>query len=94
MKTEDIYNVLLDKGYNELQAKRLCKDLSELSPNLAKCFDVWARDGEENDFSSHGLSVKGLIAKYSLKYPAALLSMDWVVKEPDKAVKVINRGIR
>ena len=32
--------------------------------------------------------------KYNLKYPAALLSIDWVIKEPNIAISAIEKGIR
>lgn len=77
-----------------MQAKRLSKDLQDLVSDLSDCFEIWAKTGEEKDFSSHGLSVKGLMTMYGLKYPAALLSIDWVVKDPETAIKVIKKGIR
>ena len=94
MKQEDIFKVLLNKGYNELQAKRLSKELLALSPDLANCFDTWAEEGAEKDYTAHGMYVKEIITKYSLKYPAALLSIDWVLKDPEHAIPVIKRGVR
>lgn len=94
MKQKEIIQFLLEKGYNDIQAKRLSVSLEKLSTPLSECFSNWTKTGEEKNFESHGLSVKGLMSKYGLKYPAALLSMDWVERDPETAVKVINKGIR
>jgi hypothetical protein len=32
--------------------------------------------------------------QYKLTYPAALLTMDWLIREPEKALASIKRGIR
>lgn len=94
MKQGEIEQILLSKGYTEKQSSQLSKDLSGLAQPLAECFSLWALNGKAVDFSSHGLSVLGLMKKFGLKYPAALLSMDWVVKDPDKAIAAIQRGVR
>lgn len=94
MKQKEIIQSLLEKGYNGIQAKRLSVSLAKLSPSLLERFFIWTKTGEEKDFESHGLSIKGLMSKYGLKYPAALLSMDWVERDPETAVKAINKGIR
>lgn len=94
MKQGEIEQILLSKGYTEKQSSQLSKELAGLVQPLADCFSKWALNDDAIDFSSHGLSVIGLMKKFGLKYPAALLSMDWVVKDPDKAIAAIRRGIR
>lgn len=94
MKQGEIEQILLSKGYTEKQSSKLSQELSQLAQPLAECFSQWALNDDAIDFSSHGLSVLRLMKKFGLKYPAALLSMDWVVKDPDKAIVAIRRGIR
>ena len=40
------------------------------------------------------ISRNSLRNKFGMTYPAALLTMDWLIKEPEKAIESINRGIR
>lgn len=94
MKQEEIAKVLLDKGYNEVQAKKLSSNLVKMAKPLLDCFNTWATKNEEKDFSYNGQSVKGLMNKFKMKYPAALLSLDWVIRDPKAAIKVINKGIK
>lgn len=94
MKQGEIEQILLSKGYTEKQSSKLSQELSQLAQPLSDCFSLWALNDDTIDFSSHGLSVFGLMKRFRLKYPAALLSMDWVVKDSDKAIAAIRRGIR
>ena len=66
------------------------KGLMRLAPKTA----VLLKDGAETDFSAEGFSVIGLKQQYEMTYPAALLSIDWVLKDPDNAVKCIKKGLR
>jgi len=94
MTQDIIHNSLLASGYSEKAASVLAEDLLRVSTELEPCLQSWCKSGEETDFSAAGFSIKGLMQKYQLRYPAALLSIDWVIKEPNVAIAAIKRGIR
>lgn len=94
MNTNQIYQGLITKGYNEKQALGLSMQLSELSNCLLDRLSIWLTTGETPDYEIRGFSINDLMTKYNLKYPAALLSIDWVIKEPAVAIPVILKGIR
>ena len=39
-------------------------------------------------------SIKGIMQKYNMKYPAALLSINWILNDPKTAIPIIKKGIR
>ena len=94
MNKDNLKKCLLERGYNMRETEILSEDLSVVDKALIPCLEEWMLSGKESDFSSHGFSVKGLMQKYGLKYPAAVLSIDWVIKEPDIAIPAIQKGIR
>ena len=94
MTQDSIYNNLIAKGYPEKTASILAEDLSRVSAELEPCLQSWLESGEEIDYCAGAFSAKGLMQKYQLQYPAALLSLDWVIKDPEIATAAINRGIR
>ncbi len=94
MTETQIYQGLLIKGYNEKQSSNLASQLSSLNDGLSQCLSKWLSSGEESDFEANGFSLVKLMANYKLKYPAALLSLDWVIKDPEVAVPTILKGIR
>lgn len=94
MTQDSIYNNLITKGYPEKAASILAEDLIRISTVLEPCLHSWMESGEEVDYCVDGFSIKGLMQKYQLQYPAALLSIDWVIKDPTTAIAAINRGVR
>lgn len=94
MNQEIIYAKLLDKGFQEKPASVLSEDLSKISIELETALRSWIESDEENDYVANGVSLKGLMKQYQLQYPAALLSIDWVIKDPNTATAAIKRGIR
>lgn len=94
MTKTQIYQGLLVKGYSEKQSLNLASQLSALSDGLSQCLFEWLSSGKETDFNANGFSLVKLMANYNLKYPAALLSLDWVIKDPEVAIPIILKGIR
>lgn len=94
MTQDSIYNNLIAKGYPEKAAYILAEDLFKISTELKPHLHSWMESGEEVDYSVEGFSIKGLMQKYQLQYPAALLSIDWLIKDPATAIAAINRGVR
>ena len=39
-------------------------------------------------------SLKKLQEERRMNYPAALLTLDWLIKEPEAALRSLNRGIK
>ena len=86
--------ILINRGFTKKQASRLTEELSNIDERLKTALEKWLKDGAETDFSAEGFSVIGLKQQYEMTYPAALLSIDWVLKDPDNAVKCIKKGLR
>lgn len=84
----------MNNGYNDKQSQVLSKQLVGLNQNLMECLEDWIKTGKKSDIESQGFSLSGLIDKYRLKYPAALLTLDWIIKEPEKAIPTINKGVK
>ena len=47
---------------------------------------------EESDYAAEGFTLLELKQKFEMTYPAALLTIDWLLKEPDMAKKAIATG--
>ena len=84
----------MKRGYTEKQAKSAATELAQIDPRLKEALDNWLADETENDFSVEGFSILELKEKFEMTYPAALLSIDWILKEPEMAINCINKGIR
>lgn len=84
---------LLKQGYPDRVANLVSLDLVKVDSNLMPLVERWL-NGEEDDYKSHGYSIFGLMNSRGMTYPAALLTIDWLIKEPEKAKKSLEKGIR
>lgn len=95
MEKDYIYNVLLKRGYNTYTAQLAAEDLSQLSKPLSDYLLRWLSDEScREDFITLGYSISQLQAERQMNYPAALLTMDWLIKEPEKAIESLKHIIK
>ena len=92
MKT--IQDILIERGYPQKQAISIASDLQAIDPALQNGLQSWLADQTETDYLIEGFKLSDLKQKFDMTYPAALLTMDWLIKEPELAKKSIQRGIR
>ena len=91
---ETIKSILVKRGYTEKQACSVSSDLLKIDDKLKNGFSEWLANNKETDYTIEGIKLSELKQKFDMTYPAALLTMDWIIKEPELAIKSINRGIR
>ena len=91
---KDISPILISRGYSEKQAASVSKELAELDNRLVPILEAWLSDETETDYTAENLTLLNLKKKFDMTYPAALLTIDWILKDPEQALYCINRGIR
>lgn len=84
----------MERGYSTVGAETASADLVNVSDSLKPLLESWLSDGTETDYASNGITIKGIMTKFGMKYPAALLSVDWVIRDSKTAISVIKRGLR
>ena len=94
MTRSEIFNALLEHNYTEKQSSILASKLAVLDKSLIKCMESWLKNGQQTNYSAHGISINELIEKHRMQYLAAVLTMDWVLRDPTKAMETIQKGVR
>ena len=90
-----VYRILIERGYSEHSAKLATAELMHISDPLDKMLRRWLKnEREQPDYSYGGHSIHTLQRERGMRYPAALLTMDWLMKEPEKAVRSLTKGIK
>jgi hypothetical protein len=88
--------ILMDKhGYTEAQAEAAASSLAKLTGRLAKLRDEFLtgeRDADATDYN--GYSIDSLKKKYHMNFVAALLTLDWLEREPVIAGNALKSGIK
>lgn len=94
MNTEEIAKVLIEHEYTEKEASMTAKELAEISDCLRPLLALWMNREEETDYSVEGFTLLELKQMFGMTYPAALLTIDWLIKEPSVAIRAISSGIK
>ena len=92
---ENIRELLMSHfGYSEQDACVLCNDLEQLDQALVPVLTKWIKDSDCSDSMEYsGYSINSLCAEYGMNFIAALLTLDWIIKEPEPAIPAIKSGI-
>lgn len=89
-----IEDVLIQRGYCQKDAQSVVSQIKSLSSVLIPIFNIWIATGEESDYIVGEYSLASLKRKFQMTYPAALLTIDWLIKDPINASLAIKKGIR
>ena len=76
-------------------AEKLEKKLSDIDSSLEHILTDWLINGnEDSDEEFEGYSINSLKDKFGFKFSGALLTLDWLIKEPQIAKEAIKKGIK
>ena len=85
---------LAERGYDGYSGKVMSEKLSNVNPMFTEGINQWLANGQEQDYEILGIRLSDLKRKFALTYPAAILSMDWLIREPENAKRSFERGIK
>lgn len=88
-----IRNKLKKDGYPDKASAMVALELSNVDSQLIPLVEKWLNDNEEN-YESQGYNIFDLMKSRRMTYPAALLTIDWLIKEPEKAKKSLENGVK
>lgn len=95
MTNQNIEKSLVERcKYTEKQASLLVKELMQVDLRLIPVLNKWVDDGIETDFNVYGFTLLEIKSRYNMTYPAALLTIDWLVKDPKVATEAIEHGLK
>ena len=86
-----IRNILINReGYNMARANVLARECLELSVELKPLLDAWLQDSNvKGDYKVDGWGLIDMMQKRKMHYLAAMLDIDWLIKEPEVAKPVL-----
>ena len=92
---ENIRELLMSRlGYSEQDANMLCGDLGQVDQKLVLVLKRWVEDGSCTDATEYsGYSIDSLCSEFEMNFIAALLTLDWIIKEPEQAISALKSGI-
>lgn len=79
-------------GYPQGTARSVAIRLSQLGPELAPLAEKWWISGTTVDLEVHGHSLHSLKRDHGLNDIAGILTLDWLLREPQAALAQLARG--
>ena len=80
--------------YSDDELEMLRGDLGELDASLMLLLEKWKSDENYSDITEYsGYSLDSLRRDYGMNFIAALLTLNWIIKDPKQAVPAIESGI-
>lgn len=92
---ENIRELLVSRfGYSEQDTDMLYADLEHLDQALAQILNRWIETGDCADATVYsGYSIDSLCSEFEMNFIAAILTLDWIIKEPEQALSALKSGI-
>ena len=91
----EILEILMQREYTQRNASLVAEEMVNIAPQLQQYLEAWLMDKSYNENYEVGeYSLKRLQEERRMNYPAALLTLDWLIKEPEAALRSLNRGIK
>lgn len=94
MERNRIIEILKEQGYPTFMLEKTADKVENLSQPLKESFSKWIESGIEPSLSIKGYSYSILIEKFKMRPVGAFITLDWIMREPEKAIESINKGIR
>ena len=94
MNRQTIEEILVERGYASAHARMVSEDLMHLEAPLESVFRQWLETGETGDYAFRGYTLRYFTVVWKMQYPAAVLTLDWILKDPERAIQELKNGIR
>ena len=78
--------------YPEDGARLIAEKLSHSHPEVQKAFWIWWEHGSIGELEVEGYNINRLMKEHDMNPIAALLTLDWLLRDPEKAKASLKRG--
>ena len=89
-----LINLLYKEGYPNHMIEPTITKLEQLNPAIKNCFDLWVEKGTTPDIEIEGYSFQKLVNSYGMKHIGAFLTLNWLINNPESALRSLKRGIK
>lgn len=94
MDRERIKEILVEEQYPEFMIENTADKIEAFSLVVCEAFDNWSKNKSQPNISIEGFSFTDLITKWGMNPVGAFITLDWLLREPEKAKRTLNKGIK
>ena len=94
METKVLVNYLESHGIDSVYSHEMAQKIEKANKNIYNTVIDYIEKGIEPTISVEGYSCKQLMQQFNMSVIAALLTLDWLLREPELAKQAILDGIK
>ena len=94
MEKIKLKEILLKEQYPVFMVESTIDKIERFAPVVEAVFNEWCSSNKTPDFSVEGFSFNDLVTKWGMKPIGAFITLDWLIREPEKAKEALMKGIR
>lgn len=94
MERNEILEILKEEAYPEYMIEQTADKMENLEPEIKNAFERWHFDGTIPAITLEGYTYQDLVKLYGMKPVGAFITLDWLKREPEKAARALEKGIR
>lgn len=89
-----IIAILKSEGYPEFMHETTYQKISRFNEMIASPFISWVENEEIPIITVEGYSFEFLVSKMNMQPIGAFITLDWLLRDPQKAKNALARGIK
>ena len=89
-----IIEILKSEGYPEFMYEDTCNKVTCFHECITKAFISWLENNDTPDIMIEDYSYDFLTNQMNMHPIGAFITLDWLIREPEKAKQALKRGIK
>lgn len=91
-RSELVHFLITQANYEPKVAELTADDLLAAQPPIQQAFEAWQSTGALPELEIEGYTAQRLIEEYHFHAVAALLTLDWLITDPQEALTALKYG--
>ncbi len=79
--------------YNDAHFTQLKDSLDKMAPFFRKALELHLAGEPMPEINLSGYTFEKLTKEYGMKEIGALLALDWIIRDPEKALRMLEKGV-
>ena len=94
MERNDIIEILKSEGYPQFMLEKTADKIVAFKQEIADAFEALFTNKENPSVSIEGFSYETLVTDYKMNPVGALITLDWLIREPEIAKEALKKGVK
>lgn len=94
MNRDRIIMTLCAQDYPDFMLEQTADKIERMDERIKVAFDEWVDNNVIPSIDIEGWNYDKLVKKFKMRPAAVFLTLDWLTRDPEKAIKSLKRGIR